>query len=526
MRETTPRFALIALSVAFVALGLPFVLRLGIEADEAMLANGIYDHGAPLYSWKFAGFELPVMLLSYLGALKTWLFNPYFALWAPSPLSLRLPALLAGVGALWLFFTFVDRSAGRLAAWLATFLMATDPVFLLINCTDFGFVAIQFLLKLSAILLLLRFHRTGARGALAGAFFLFGVAMWDKAVFAWVLFGLTAAAVVVFPSEVWRCLTPRNLAVAAVAILLGSTPLLIYNLARPLETVRANANLAPDSALKKAVILWRTLDGSVLFGFFTAFVPGPHPGVPHSVLQRVVVHLAAWLRQPRHDWILLALAAAIPIGLLAKRARRPMLFGAVACLATWLPMALTAGAGRAVQHTILLWPFPAFILAVVLAQAPPRWAATAAGLLCLSNLAVTNQYLADLIQDGPAIRFSDAINPLKRYLQTSKAERIFIADWGFIEPLCLLTEGNLPVENALVGDPDALHRMVVGPSYLFVSHTQEYAFEPENRARLDDQARKEGFEEENVAAIPDRNGRTTFEVFRFRRIPSNPSTPF
>ena len=59
MRGTTPRFALIALSVAFVALGLPLALRLGIEADEAILANGIYDGGAPLYSWKFAGFELP-----------------------------------------------------------------------------------------------------------------------------------------------------------------------------------------------------------------------------------------------------------------------------------------------------------------------------------------------------------------------------------------------------------------------------------------------------------------------------------
>src|SRR5579883_1998323 len=94
MPARTPRFGLLALSLAFIALGMPFVLRLGIEADEAMLANGIYDHGAPLYSWKFAGFELPVMLLSYLGALKTWLFNPYFALWAPSPLSLRIPSLL------------------------------------------------------------------------------------------------------------------------------------------------------------------------------------------------------------------------------------------------------------------------------------------------------------------------------------------------------------------------------------------------------------------------------------------------
>jgi len=38
---------LIALSIAFVLMGLLFVRRVGIETDEAMLANGIYDHGAP-----------------------------------------------------------------------------------------------------------------------------------------------------------------------------------------------------------------------------------------------------------------------------------------------------------------------------------------------------------------------------------------------------------------------------------------------------------------------------------------------
>jgi hypothetical protein len=36
-------------------MGLFFVRRVGIETDEAMLANGIYGHGAPWYSWKFGG---------------------------------------------------------------------------------------------------------------------------------------------------------------------------------------------------------------------------------------------------------------------------------------------------------------------------------------------------------------------------------------------------------------------------------------------------------------------------------------
>src|SRR5215469_4705157 len=103
------RFGLVCISIAFLGLALLFARRLGIEADEAMIANGIYRHGQPLYSWKFGAYEIPVMLLSYLGALKTWLMNPYFAVWRPGPVSLRVPAILAGAATLWLFFALLDR---------------------------------------------------------------------------------------------------------------------------------------------------------------------------------------------------------------------------------------------------------------------------------------------------------------------------------------------------------------------------------------------------------------------------------
>ena len=53
------QFALIGVTVAFVAAGMLFVPRLGIEADEAIITNGIYDHGNPWYSWKFGGAEVP-----------------------------------------------------------------------------------------------------------------------------------------------------------------------------------------------------------------------------------------------------------------------------------------------------------------------------------------------------------------------------------------------------------------------------------------------------------------------------------
>ncbi|HEY6345127.1 MAG TPA: glycosyltransferase family 39 protein [Bryobacteraceae bacterium] len=522
MKERRPRWPLVALCCAFIAAGVVFARHLGIETDEAMIANGIYDHGDPWYSWKFGGSEIPVMLISYLGALKTWIYNPYFLLWKPGAVSLRLPTIIAGAATLWIFFALLDSFAGRLAAWIGTLLLATDSVFLLMETTDFGFVALQCLLKLSAILLLLRFHRRGSPWALAAAFFLFGLAMWDKVVFAWVLFGLAAGAIVAFPRELWSHLTKRNLAIASASLIFGALPLAIYNIARPLETLRMNAKLTPETAFRKAGILFQTLDGYALFGFMTASDAGPRPGAPHRMLQWLSLRLSDWTGAPHRNLILPALALSVLIALFARRARKPVLFAVVTCAATWLAMAFTQGAGATVQHAILLWPFHLLAIAVALAQIPSRAATAVTALLCISNVALTNHYYADLIRNGPAIRWTDAVDPLEKYLAASYSatpgvERIFVMDWGFFETLNLLSEGELPVYNGDVSDTGMLDRIVSGPKHLFVAHTPEYAYQPEMRARLEERARADGFQEESVALISDRNGRPTFEVFRFRK---------
>src|SRR5882757_11306729 len=109
MTTRQTRFALAALALAFIAAALLFVPRLGIEADEAMIGNGIYQHAAPLYSWHFGDNEVPVMLMTYLGAFKTWMVHPWLDLWSPGRTSLRFPMIVAGAATLWLFFALLDR---------------------------------------------------------------------------------------------------------------------------------------------------------------------------------------------------------------------------------------------------------------------------------------------------------------------------------------------------------------------------------------------------------------------------------
>ena len=510
-----------AIALGFIATAMLFVPRLGIEADEAIVGNGIYERAAPWYSWHFGDSELPIMMLSYLGALKTWFYNLLFLIVRPRPVPLRLPMVLIAAATLWLFFALLDKTVGRGAAFIGTVLLATDTSYVLMNAADYGPVTLQFLLKLSALLLIVRIYQQGSRTALAGGLFLLGLAMWDKAIFAWVLCGFALGAAVVFPRETLRRLTIRNIAIAAVAMLTGALPLVIYNIARPLETLRSNVKVESAPVLAKTDLLARTMDGYVMTGFMISLDSGPEPAQTRHWYQSLSMRLSAWTGHPRHNltlWASIVSLATLPF-LWRTSARPPILFAAVASFGTWLPMVLTAGAGAAAQHVILLWPLQFIAIAAAIAQIPIRWAASAITiLLCVSNLAVTNQYYADLVHNGPAIRWTDAMDQLDRTLADLHAPSIFVADWGIMETINLLSEGETPVIFADVSSPAAIETMLASPGVAFVTHTKGNLFFPQQRASIEEYAAREGYTEETIAQIHDRNGRPAFDVFRFRKL--------
>jgi 4-amino-4-deoxy-L-arabinose transferase-like glycosyltransferase len=503
------RGALAAILLLFIATAMLFVSRPGIEADEALVAN------PALYSWH----HVPLMLMSYMGALKAWFYLALFNLVTPGPVSLRTPTVLAGAVAIWLFFLLIDRTVGRRAAWIGALLLATDSMFVILEAIDYGPNAVHFVLKLGAMLLLVRFYREGSAWALAAGFFLFGLGLWDKAIFAWVLFGIAIATIVVFPKDVWRVLTIRNLAIAATSLIAGALPLVIYNIARPLDTFKSNVHLTREPVAQKAILLERTLDGAVLFGFFTSLEPSPHPGEANSRFLKASRAISEVARQPTSNLTIAALCASC-LGLFARAARKPVLFGLLACAGTWLPMVLTAGAGAAAHHVILLWPFHFLSIASALAAIPWRWIAVAATLaLCAANLAVTNEYYCELVRNGPDIRWTDAIYPLERRLGTLRSPDIYIVDWGIFESINLLSDNTAPVRAVDFSNQEYLRQIVSDPRAAFVAHAAKYAYFPQQRATIEDVAASGGYEEVPIEIIYDRNGRATFDVFRFRKIP-------
>src|ERR1700693_3188922 len=248
--------------LGFVLAGWAFIPYIGIEADEALVGIPIFGVIAGDFWIRISHRIIPLMLMDYVGALKSWLYWPIFGIFKPAPEALRLPVLMIGAITIWLFYLLLERIAGTRAALGGCFLLATDSIFLLTTEFDWGPVAIQHLMLVLACLLLLQFVQTGSRKSLLGGFFALGLGLWDKALFAWLICGLAVAAAVIFPKDLLRRLTVRNLSIALAGFVLGAWPLLVFNARHDWRTFRNNASFSAMNMSQKAEVLKRTVNGS------------------------------------------------------------------------------------------------------------------------------------------------------------------------------------------------------------------------------------------------------------------------
>lgn len=474
------------------------------------------------------------MLMTYLGTLKTWVYWPIFLFWSPSPASIRIPMLVAGAASIWCFYMLLKLVLGSRTAMVGALLLATDTTYLLTTCFDWGPVALQHLLMLAGLVFTVRFYRKGGATELAAAFFCFGLAMWDKALFSWALSGLLVAALAVFPRALRRCATPRNLTVAAMAFLAGATPFIIYNIQKHLETFRGNTSFSTEDLGQKAHLLRITLEGSALFGYLVYDDWIDQPKQPASGLERESVRAARQFGERRSNYLPAAFALSLllaPLWWPNRGVRDAICFGLVFLATAWGQMLFTRGAGAAAHHIVLLWPFPQFIVAAALTGAASRarrfgsaLLAVAITVLVAQNLLVTNQYLGQLIRDGASGSWTDAIYPLAKALENTTASKIWVIDWGMLNSLRLLDRGSLPLQvgdeplhsaQPNDGDRQQVLAMLQSRKALFLGHVPNQEIFSGVGAHLSAMAIQAGYRKVLLNTVLDSNGRPIFELFRF-----------
>jgi hypothetical protein len=395
---------------------------------------------------------------------------------------------------------------------------------------DWGPVAIEHLLLVTGCFFLVKFAQPEAGHGPAPrawnlflGFFLFGLALWNKAIFIWALAGLFCGAIAVFWPEIRRLLRPATAAIACAAFLAGALPLVIYNVRNADATVHSSAHFETNAFPGKFSMLRGTLDGSALFGFLPGFDDQPNPKAAASLRGRAADWIGAHTGRHRRDAMFYAYALAlllVPWWWKRRTARFSLVFMCV----TWLAMAVTHDAGGSAHHAVLLWPFPQLFLATVLASLPWRKVAMTAGAALVAiNLLVVNQTLADFERNGSPSKFSDACFALSKEL-SNPGQPVITLDWGMIDMLAFLHQGRLTLR---IGDPPfmtdspgeqdrkTIDWLLFTGNPVFVTHVPGLENFPEVRPNLARAAAERGLRKEPIKIVPDSNGRPVFEIFRF-----------
>jgi hypothetical protein len=519
----------------FAVAGLILLPYPGVQYDEVLFVTAIYNPQHVEYTLKTPIGRIPLMLMTYVGTLKAALYAPLLAWFGAGVFVLRLPPLAFGALSIAIFFFVARRLAGTAAAALASLLLATDAVYLLTCVFDWGPVAIQHVLFAGALYCGVRYAQ-GPRaiwlflGGLAS-----GLALWDKALFAWILAGVGLGLVVVYPKDLWRIARDRRLlAAAAGGFLFGAAPFLYYNSLNKFKTFAENTQGDESGWAWKVNPMDRTFDGSGLFGYLVREDP---EGPPANL--RIWEKAPLWLvqRTGGHrnglQHILLVIALALAPFAAPGHLRRLAIFVAAAFTAGWLLMMMTRGAGGSQHHTILLWPLPQSSLAILLGGLAARFtrrglkAAAAAVLVCVvSNAFVLNQYWAHFIACGPTWIWSDAIRPLVNELGRIQGRHVFAADWGVLQQIEYFSRGGISFHRPSDGILTTIHeplsvayldRSLADPSTLFVTRTEGREAFPGVRAKLLEFAAARGYTDTPLKVIRDRHGAPIFEIHEFRK---------
>jgi Dolichyl-phosphate-mannose-protein mannosyltransferase len=482
-------------------------------------------------------YDVPIMNNPYYGALKTWLYAPIlFRARHPNAMLIREPVILIGAATIILFWCLLSRVHSRRAAWIGGILLATDTSFLLTTTFDWGPVAIQNLLLVAALFFAVHWFQTNANASLAAAGFCCGLALWDKAVFAWLFAGVWGGLVPFLP-DIRPRLTLRHMAIFLGPLFLGALPLLIYNLAAvpKFGTLASNPDLHSDL---KSADFWRklkplrsTVNGSGLFSYLVNEDSAPQPKSPRLGIERCSFAIHDIVGEHRHNHMFPALCAALAIFplLWRTRARVVMVFSLVAMIVAWVLMA-SSGGGNAAHHDILLWPLLYLLIAVAFAEASLHVRlgqpalVTLVAFLVAGNVLVTNQFLYQFIRNGASTFWSDGIYRLAGRLRHSHASQILAPDWGMTDSICVLNHDTPPlraVDESFLADtnpPTRKHddlETLSDPNTIWLEHVPGHEAKPGVNDTIFNAARRAGFKTSMLETYLDSNGRAIFQTFRF-----------
>ncbi len=545
-------WAFCAAALVYLLVACPWLARPGLYYDEVLFANaalGNLDGSFIVYQWTFGSLRLPLMLMPYLGTVKSLLYTPLFALLPTSAVTVRLPMVLAGLGTVWVTYRLMGRLFNQTTAALAAWLIATDPGFIFPIRLDWGPVALMLLFKMGSLYAFVHFAETRRLRYLALGALLAGLGLYDKSNFVWYLVALPMAALAAWGRPALLFVTWRRALAAAAFFALGCWPLVPYNLTTGGATLAGQVG-GIEHPLAVAWYKARLVQG--LLAGNEVYTLANHQRVQPLFAGAQGRGLLAALDLPGTLLPWAAVGALGVVGLLwrkhAARTRRVLVFLAVLSLVIFAQF-FVAKHATGPHHALLLSPFPHLVIAYgfylvmfetrLLAGDRSRLnkvvAALGVGLLVMVvavNLLVDAKYLISFARDGGRGVWSDAIYDLAGYAQAQDEQTYLLMDWGFNTQLLLLSRGTIekqelfwPLLDGAAPEADEiadLYAQAQLPDHVFVFHAPAYTIFDRPRQVFDAMVAQNGLRTETVRVFNQRDGEAVYVLERVMGLESRP----
>lgn len=459
------RGALVIAWLLCAALGLGLAGR-GLEVpglyyDEAIQAGPARDfvrgasrgaHAPGIESVSLGGRPFPWMTQAYMGALKSQLLIPSFALFGAGKRVLRATTLtwaLLGVG---LAMVFVWQLCGVATAFVAGLLLVTDPSLLFVARHDWGAASLAFGLRCGVLVCALAGWRSGHRRRWwLAAGLLAGLGLYNKVDFAGGLAALALALLAAAGRPLLRVVRrdPAAVCAAVLGVVLAAAPLApsLRTVWRVSHAFGAASAGGSEEGAEKWLVLRSTLDGSYFErlmragGDFARLGDESTAGTDGLGAATALCGLGLGL---------LALRAALR----GDPAARVPGFLVLAAGLTLAAVLATPHATR-IHHFLALAPLPHALVALAATRvwgaarglegagrALARGAVAAGILGLLAAGAREAERTLDFLREtrGRGL-WSDAIDRFAASVDGDARREVVALDWGLAEPLLFLTEG-------------------------------------------------------------------------------------
>src|SRR5262249_3270596 len=144
-----------------------------------------------------------------------------------------------------------------------------------------------------------------------------------------------------------------------------------------------------------------------------------------------------------------------------------------------------------------------------------RGVAVVTAIFCAVNLLNINEYLYSFATSGATGVWTDAIDRLALVLPADKKTWIGAVDWGFLNGVRWLHDGDIQVFVASdqIGHPKEFREMIEGPDRLFVRHTDDKEVFTAINEKFRRAAADAGYNERIERIVTDSNERPFFVLF-------------